>query len=463
MATTAEVRGTWTRKEKNVPKPVIQRANMNDDLNFEIDPKAMQEIMSDKLPQADDGKNSRQTIAGNYSPPKPPMSARRSSLFGGAMRVKAPGDGSKRQAAMTPSRMMAKPKIISSATKTPRARTGHHTGVSDSIHLNFDDCPDFLVAAAASGLAGAKTPSKLAPSAGASRTPGRQLHTKSFAERLDKENHSSLPNATNDHSSTSEPRCSFSPKIDATTATIIARTQLLIDLDDDIAPSPKKAEAKYFPIVHVDMPALPPKTQSSNTSIFDLPEFNIPKPSTTTEVRKPDFSLFSPIRPIATTYTIKTSMTPKPMAYERQEKLVDDIDSTIVIEPTALQRASTAPAPSTFDLSSQLATSLTIELAQPSSSTTVVKVNSAPPTPLPTPTISKVKLLQTSTESVGEQEEVAESSNTSAAAAFTERLKAIAHERQTLLNMMARLQEEENLLIANFIASNSLKLKENDS
>lgn len=448
-----------------MPRPIIQRAATSDDLNFEIDPKALQEIMSDALPQADEERNGRQTIAGNYSPPKPAMSARRSSLFGGAMRVKAANESTKRQPAMTPSRMMSKPRVISSATKTPRARTGQHTGISDSIHLNFDDCPDFLVAAAASTLPTNKTPSKHNIHTTANKTPGRQLQTKSFSERLDKENNSPNANMLAMKSSLSGVRSSPSPKVHSDTAiTAINRAALLIDLDD-LAPSPKKAEAKFFPIVPVEIPPV----AKAATSIFDLPEFAVSKPAPVSQARKTEFSLFSPVRSsmtaTTTTNTIKTSMTPKPRTQRVQEpieQLVDDLDSTFIIEPTALQRASTAPLTSALDFQTPVTTNLTIELVSHSASTaTVVKLSSAPPTPLSAPTVSRTKIIQSAPQVVQEDSETSEV--VKKGEHFTDRLKAIAQERQALLRLISRLQEEEDQLIADYVSSFRVKSKENVS
>lgn len=578
MATAGETRTVWTSKQRVLPKPVKTAPAVSEELNFEIDPKAMQELLSDLMPNAEEGKTGRNTmcvVSSQTNSPKP-STTRRSSLFGGAMRVKAPvaDAGSKRAPVMmTPSRVMAKPKSIST-TKTPKGRMNAISHAPDSTVLNFNDCPDFLLAATQGGHAGAKqTPSKpvLAPTAaGTAKTPAK-LHTRDFIGRsTEKENSSSIMNAT-----TTPGKAALSKSLSAglpttrtpqhqkqDTSTTTASTNLLIDLDDVPATSPAKT---YFPIMHVEMPPKPQQSEDKlSTSIFGSTSTDTSSENSASESSKTEFSIFSPIRsqltstqssgsitgvngslnphvaalaecyintssakplsqsthivPTAPGSAVKpptlfirasTTMgrltvskvdskplpssgifnnanfdicnlpfppTPKqdsvstidrsasPISIDIQGKegnTEDSEDATIVIDSSSLQRAITAPSLPLKDSTTVTTTNITIEVVSPRATTvTTTTISSAPPTPASSAAKApKVRVASADTlpsiaqEDVRASEETTKSEKAKNYDIFGERLRSIATERQSLLNMLQRLQEEENKLIAEYFAS----------
>lgn len=169
--------GLWTRYQPVRPKPqpsveprkpVVQSVSLIDDVPFEIDPTSMSSILSDSMP-VQDSKLARYTLAGGTAPMQSPAKtgtsidpARRSSLYGGALRVKAPVvDHSKKNPLRTPGRVIAKSRIPGSSNSTTPKRSSRTSYKADSastahkfnsrtiemLGKDFSQCPDFLMSA----------------------------------------------------------------------------------------------------------------------------------------------------------------------------------------------------------------------------------------------------------------------------------------------------------------------------
>lgn len=177
---TVDGKGVWAKKPKPMPKPVSLAPQQVDDV-FEVDPNSIQNILfSELLPSQEDVKSNRATIcAGTQSPSnKPTSQTRRASLFGGAMRVKAPLDASKKSTLQTPGRVLAKARAPSSTSKqTPSSRTGAKSRLPDTVSAEYNECPDFLMATALKGVTVPQTPSKSLSQPSAYKTPGKYLPT----------------------------------------------------------------------------------------------------------------------------------------------------------------------------------------------------------------------------------------------------------------------------------------------
>jgi len=491
MSSTDEIRGVWTRKQRPLPRPSPTPDLATEDVSFEIDHVSVQEILSDLMPPQEEAKTGRATLGGGVASPKAPVAVRRASLFGGAIRVKAPTETAKRTAMMTPGRMVAKARVPLSASKTPKVRSSGVSHLPDSTILDFAECPDFLLVATQAGLVGGKqlatvlphlqTPSKTNSSSAYSRTPGKQLSMKQCLEKMEKENTRAVNITTTTPGKTpgkplafrSHPAPSAAPTsaIDSNTTLLentaskakpkssveIIKPPALVPVLSLLAPSSPVKEptlAQIAPRLFADdhCKQLPPIERTSS-AVGRLTITKVPPAPLDPN------SLPFPPSPQAPRPSQQARLVTEP--HSDVEKPLPAVPLQVASSTSTTQHAS-PPSNSSSSGQSLAVSSSSSLLSSISSSSSPSSLFSS--SILPSTHVSPTVAPTNTTDVASHRDESAlaqeadQKRKIENAQEFGNRLRSIAVERQALLKMLQRLQDEETKLISNYLVQSGLKV-----
>ena len=362
------------------------------------------------------------------------------------MRVKAPAEtGGKRNTMMTPGRMMMKTRVPLSASKVPRMTHGS-SHMSDTTILNFSECPDFLKAASQSGLVGGgkhhvgapQTPGRSHSTVAHGRTPGKPLTMKQCIEKTEKENMSVGNSATITPKKPLAKICptfaasvpkSLDPASEtATTVSSVSNHKELVKLKASVEIQPPAMEMALV----VQHAPINRAIQASTPSIFSSSDEIKPLLPASKALTASGKLVITKVQPTLDPSSLP--FPPTPQSHLPASKLTKPIEEPIAHDDKSMTAAplgnaiSSASTPATAPLS----LSSTPSLLQATQDSIVINANSTKPVP------EKTVALESKTESGASSSE------------FGNRLRSIALERQALLKMLQRLQEEENKLIADY-------------
>lgn len=429
ISVTADGKGVWAKKLKPLPKPVSLAPATVDD-GFEVDPNSMQHILfSELLPPQDDTKNTRLTIGSTTQSPSPKTApvARRASLFGGAMRVKAPIDASKKSSLQTPGRVLAKSRVpLSSSKQTPGSRSCAKSRLPDSISAEFNDCPDFLLAATQPrSTSNLQTPSKGLASSGY-KTPGKVLTARDPNINSENVEPQDVPSKGERQSI----EIALPPSAARTPGTKLTQ------------PAKTENAATHFVFQHVEMPQPTPKKQEQKMSIFD-DEVPVGKLASSQSASKIELDVVQPTPQLKS--AVSLPMTRASFTKVEVPKKLDPAALPFPPTPKATVSATSQPLPPKASTSE-------VEEAPGGVKTTSLFQNEAPiPASNGTPALTlpeqpllpaAINIPTASTPSASQEQ----------AAEFGHKLRALASERLALLERLRKIQDEEASLLNEYFS-----------